>query len=154
MCVTSKYYYSGQDSNHRATLFFTICMQHIALAAATGKSCLQYFVNFAVLFLHSKLNLCSFRKIMWRAPTPKPLLVSRAFGECVPSLNPPHGPSPYHRTWIRHWWLWSCISNKSSKKVYWWHFAHCHSRFSADILTECKNLVSRFDPREIMVSLV
>jgi len=40
---------SRQDSNYRPTLFFTIFVQHIALAAAAGKSYLQIFVSFASL---------------------------------------------------------------------------------------------------------
>jgi len=41
---------NGQDNNYRTTLFFTIFVQNIALAAATGKNCLQCVINFAVLF--------------------------------------------------------------------------------------------------------
>jgi len=44
---------------------------------------------------------------------------------------------------------------KSSKMVYWWRIAHCHSRFQRRYVDlACTNLVSRFGPREIMVSLL
>jgi len=40
------------------------------------------------------------------------------------------------------------FTNKSSKKVYWWHFAHCHSRFQRQYIDLsvkiwCPGLVKR-----------
>jgi len=124
-------------------------VQHIALAVVTGKSCLLCFANFAVLFTQNWVSTQFSQKCVG-LPPPNP------FRENVPSLNPSPWPPP--RITEPGSATGDCdhaFSNKSTKKVkYWWHFTHCHSgiqRWYNDF--ECKNLVSRFGPRKIMVSL-
>jgi len=72
--------------------FFTIFVQHIALAAATGKRCQQCFVNFAVLFTQNWVSTQLSQKYVWGSHPQTPSLVSHAFRESVPSLNPPYRP--------------------------------------------------------------
>jgi len=119
---------SGQDINNRPTLFFTIFVQH-RTAAAAGKICLQIIVNFALLFTKNRVSLHNYRKEMCGAPAPKALHLGLQ-GRCT-LLNPSplKCPLPVSRNLdpplvivIMHFQM------KSSKKVYWCHFAHCHSR--------------------------
>jgi len=127
-------------------------MQHIALAAASGK----IVSNVSIILLCCSLNIeshHSFCKKMCTAPTPKPLRsrLRRGCSLLEPSpWLPPRITEPGSATG-------DCdhvFSNYSPKNVFWWHFANCHSRFQRWYIDfVCKNLVSRFVPREIMVIL-
>jgi len=73
-----------------------------------------------------------------------PKIPSLAPSEGVPySLNPPWPPpritEPGSATGDSDY----VFSNKSLIKVYWYHFAYCHSRFQRRYIdVECENLVS------------
>jgi len=76
------------------TLFSTVFVQHIAHNAATGKSCLQCFINVAVLFTQNWVSTqFSQNKSVGLSPQ-NPSLVNRPFGEGVPSLNNSPWPPP------------------------------------------------------------
>jgi len=84
--------------------------------------------------------------------TPNPF--ARASGKGVISLNC-SSPWPPPRITERGSANGDCdhvglFSNISSKKVYWWHFAHCRSSFQLQYIDfECKNLVSRFGQEKL-----
>jgi len=91
---------------------------------------------------------------MCGAPTPKPLCSCLRGGYTIPEPSPwppPRITEPGSTTG-------DCdlvFSNKSSKKVYWWQFAHCYCRFQRRYIDfECTNLVSQFGSGEIMVSMI
>jgi len=69
------YWLSGQDNNYRPILFSTMFVQHIALAAATGKSCLQCFVNFAELFTQKSSLYAVFTSKCVEFPPPNPFVL-------------------------------------------------------------------------------
>jgi len=55
---------------------------------------------------------------------------ARVFREGVPYLNPSPWPPPRITERGSATGNWDHVfSSKSSKKVYWWHFSHCHSWF-------------------------
>jgi len=85
----------------RRTLFFTMFVQHIALAAAADKNCLQCSVNFASLFTQNRVST-QFSQTMGSRPQSPSRRVYLPW-------TPLHGPYPYHGTCICHRWLWSCI---------------------------------------------
>jgi len=79
---------NGMSSHiYRPTLFFTIFVQHIALAAATGKSCLQCFANFTMLFTQNWISTQFLQTNAWGS-------LYSAFGEGVHFLNPSLWPLP------------------------------------------------------------
>jgi len=99
--------------------------------------------------VHSELSLYAvFAKNCVRLSPPNPR-ESRLQGGCTLREPLPMAPCPYHRRSATG----ACdhvFSNKSSKKVYWWHFAYCHSRFQRQYIDfECKNLVSQFGQENI-----
>jgi len=118
-----------------------------ALAVATGKSCLQCFVNFAVLFTQNWVSA-----FFARNATPNPFV--RASGEGVTSLNP-SSPWPPPCITERGSTNGDCdhvglLSNIISKNIYWWHFAHCRSSFPRRYIDfECKNFVSQFGQEKV-----
>jgi len=149
-----------------------VCNKWILVAVRTTIIALFYFspifnilhlnrqqtkvVSFSLsILLHCSLkieSLSNFRKQMCGVPATKALC---AFKEGVSSRTPFHGPLPVSRNLdpplvfvIMHFQI------KSLKKVYWWHFALWYYRFQRRYIDfEGKNLLSRFGPREVMVSV-
>jgi len=126
--------------------FFTADVQHNAFAAATGKSCLQCFVDFAVLFTQNWVSTQISQKLCG-ALTPKPLWVAPS-GRVYPPWTPPHGPLPVSQK-IRHWWLKMYFQIKVRKRFIGDILHIAILDFSDNILTECKNLVSRFGQEKL-----
>jgi len=126
---------SGQDNNYRPISFFTIFVE-----VAAAKSCLQFLFNFASLITENWVYAIFANKLVG-LPLPKPF--ARAFEGVNPS-EPLSMALPISRNLDLH--LVIVIMHfqiKSSKKAYWWHFAHCPSRFQRRYIDfDCKNLVS------------
>jgi len=126
-------------------------VQHIVLAAATGK----IVYNVLLILLCYSLKIESLRRFCKKCVGLLPWnSFARTFREGVTSLNtsstwtPPRITEPGCATGdCDHVGL---FSNRSLKKVYWWHFAHCHSRFQRRYIEfECKNLVSWFGQEKL-----
>jgi len=102
-------------------------LQKVVLVGTEGITCslkieyLRYFCKQMCGAPPQSISLTSSRRVYPPKHPPWPFHVSR-------NLDPPLVIVIMH------------FQNKSLKKVYWWHFAHCHSRFQSRYINfECTN---------------
>jgi len=139
-----------------------VCNEWILVAVRTKIIGLLYLSPYSCNILHLQRQQASLFTQNWvsaqflqqlgGAPAPKALR-SRLREGCI-FPNPTPWPPP--RITEPGSAIGDCghtFQIKSSKKIYWWYFTHFHSRFQRQYIDfECKNFVSGFGPREIMVS--